>query len=405
MTAAPARALLSHLAADGGAARFVGGCVRDTVAGRAIGDIDVATDATPDRVTALLRERGARVIPTGLAHGTVTAIVDGTAFEITTLRCDVETDGRRAVVAFTRDWLSDAARRDFTMNALYLDGDGTLYDPTGGRADLESGRVRFVGAPRDRLAEDVLRLLRFFRFHAWYGAGAPDAEAMAACAAFAPRLSGLSGERVWAELSRIVRAPDPAGALRLMDRAGALSETVADAAEFRRLEKIVEIEAALGLDPSAIRRLAAVLDLEAADTGRLARRQRMSGAESGRLAGAANAARELVARPDAAAAGRRLYRWGEEIFADALAIAWAGRRAAGGAEDEFEAAGRALAAWRRPVFPLRGGDVVATGAEPGPAVGRLLREVEAWWIAEGFAPGREACLDRLAAASRSAAGG
>ena len=373
------------------------------LAGRAVKDIDVATEATPDRVAALLDGPGIRVIPTGLAHGTVTAVVEGAVFEITTLRRDVETDGRRAVIAFTDDWLADAARRDFTINALYLDGDGTLYDPTGGRADLEAGRVRFVGAAHDRLAEDVLRLLRFFRFHAWYGTGAPDAAAMAACRAFAPLLSGLSGERVWAELGRILGAPDPARALRLMDGVGALAEIVAGAAAFRRLDKAVEIEAALGLEPSAIRRLAAVLDLEAADIGRLARRQRMSRAESGRLGQAAAAARELIADPDAASAHRRLYRWGGEVFGDALAIAWAGCRAKGGDEAGFEAAGRALAAWRRPVFPIGGKDVVAIGAEPGPAVGRLLREVEAWWIAEGFAPDRDSCLDRLAAAHASAA--
>ena len=398
MTSEAARTLIARFAAADSTARFVGGCVRDSLAGRAVKDIDVATEATPDRVAALLEGRGVRVIPTGLAHGTVTAVVEGTVFEITTLRRDVETDGRHAAVAFTDDWLADAARRDFTINALYLDGDGTLYDPTGGRADLESGRVRFVGAAHDRLAEDVLRLLRFFRFHAWYGTGAPDAEAMAGCRAFAPRLPGLSGERVWAELGRILGAPDPAGALRLMDGVGALAEIVAGAAAFRRLDEVVEIEAALGLEPSAIRRLAAVLDLEAADIGRLARRQRLSRAESERLAQAAAAASELIAEPDAAAAGRRLYRWGEEAFGDALAIAWAECRAEGGDEAGFEAGGRALAAWRRPVFPIGGKDVVGIGAAPGPAVGRLLREVEEWWIAEGFAPDRDSCLDRLAAA-------
>ena len=398
MTAKPARTLLACLAADGAKARFVGGCVRDTLAGRAVRDIDVATEAPPDRVAALLDDHAIRVIPTGLAHGTVTAVVDGTVFEVTTLRRDVETDGRRALVAFTEDWLGDAARRDFTMNALYLDGDGTLYDPTGGRADLETGRVRFIGAAEERLAEDVLRLLRFFRFHAWYGSGAPDPEAMAACRGFAPRLPSLSGERIWAELGRILLAPDPAQALRRMDGAGALAPIVPGAAAFPRLARVVEIEDALGLAASAIRRLAAALDSGRADAGRLAGRLRLSRAETARLEKATEAAPAMIARPDAASSGCRLYRWGEETFGDALAIAWADCRARGGEEAGFRAGGQALAAWRRPVFPIGGADVLAAGAGPGPSVGRLLREVETWWISQGFAPDREACLARLAAA-------
>ena len=322
-------------------------------------------------------------------------------FEITTLRRDVDTDGRRAVVAFTDDWLADAARRDFTMNALYLDGDGTLYDPAGGRADLEAGRVRFVGAAHDRLEEDVLRLLRFFRFHAWYGTGAPDAAAMAACGAQATRLAGLSGERVWAEFARILAAPEPAAALRLMDRAGALAAIAPGASDFPRLHRTAAIEATLGLGASAVRRLAAALDPAAADIGWLVKRHRMSRAEAARLRSAADAARAFIAVPDAGVAGCRLYRWGEEIFGDALAIAWADCRGEAGDETAFESAGRALASWRRPAFPLAGGDAVALGVAPGPAIGRLLREVEAWWIAEGFAPDRAACLERLAAAHGS----
>ncbi|MDE0058519.1 MAG: CCA tRNA nucleotidyltransferase [Defluviicoccus sp.] len=401
MTAPAARTLLAALAGGGATARFVGGCVRDTLAGRPVHDIDIATEATPDRVAALLRTHGIRTIPTGLAHGTLTALVEGELFEVTTLRRDVETDGRRAVVAFTKDWLADAARRDFTFNALYLDADGTLYDPTGGRADLEAGRVRFVGEARERLAEDVLRLLRFFRFHASYGRGAPDPGAMAACRDFSPRLSGLSGERVWAELGRILCTPDPGGTLRLMGGAGALAPIVPGATAFARLDGVVGIEAALGLGASAIRRLAAVLEAKDAETGRLARRLRMSRAEAARLKKAVAASGALIGDPDPAASGCRLYRWGEEAFADALAIAWAGRRAGGGDEAAFESAARALAAWRRPVFPLGGRDAIALGAPPGPAVGSVLREVEAWWIAEGFAPGRDACLARLAAAAAS----
>lgn len=398
MTAPPARALLSRLSAEGDAARFVGGCVRDTVAGREVGDIDVATEAAPGRVMTLLDGQGIRAIPTGLAHGTVTAVVDGTVYEITTLRRDVETDGRRAKVAFTDDWLGDAARRDFTINALYLDADGTLYDPAGGLGDLEAGRVRFIGSPRDRLEEDVLRLLRFFRFHAWYGKGGPDKAAVAACRAFAPRLSGLSGERVWAELRRILAAPDPGDALRPMDEAGALGRVVPGAAAFDRLDRVIVIEEELGLDVSAIRRLAAVLVPEESDVGGLARRLRLSRAEWARLGKAVDASAQLIAEPDPASIGDRLYRWGERSFGDALAVAWADRRAKGENEDVFERHARALAAWTRPVFPVGGKDAIALGAAPGPAIGRALEEVEAWWIAREFAPGRETCLARLAAA-------
>ncbi len=398
MTNGAARAVLARLASDGWTARFVGGCVRDTVAGRTVKDVDIATDAPPGRVMALLEGRGMRAVPTGLAHGTVTAVAGGAVFEITTLRRDVETDGRRAVVAFTDDWSGDAARRDFTINALYLDGDGTLYDPTGGRADLAAGRVRFIGAANDRLAEDVLRLLRFFRFHARYGTGAPDAAAMAACRAYAPRLAGLSGERIWAEIRRILCARDPGQALRLMDEAGARAAVLAEAHLFDRLDRAVEIERELGLVPSAVRRLAAALPAEGLDIDGLARRLRFSRAAAARLRNAVAAAAELIAAPGAAPARRWLYRRGEETSGDALAVALADCRVMGRDEAAFDAFGPALADWTRPVFPIGGGDAVALGAAPGPSVGRALGEVEEWWIDQGFAPDREACLDRLAAA-------
>ena len=406
MTAQAARTLLSRLAAEGDTARFVGGCVRDTVAGREVRDIDVATEASPVRVMALLDGRGIRTIPTGLAHGTVTAVVDGGVYEITTLRRDVETDGRRAKVAFTGDWQADAARRDFTINALYLDADGTLYDPAGGLGDLRAGRVRFIGSPAERLEEDVLRLLRFFRFHAWYGEGAPDAAAMAACRAFAPRLSGLSGERVWSEFRKILAAPDPGGALRLMEEADSLGRIAAGAAaldRLDRLDRLVGIESELDLDASAIRRLAAVLVPATCDVGGLTRSLRLSRAEAARLEKAVETSARLMADPGAGSTGCRLYRWGERAFVDALAIAWADRRSTGGDEDEFERHARGLAGWTRPVFPVGGKDALALGASPGPKIGRALEEVEAWWIGEEFGPGREACLDRLAVALKRAA--
>ena len=229
MASGGAPAVLAALAASGDRARFVGGCVRDALAGRAVNDVDIATPTRPDRVIRLLEDAGIRALPTGLAHGTVTAAVDGAAIEVTTLRRDVATDGRRATVRFTDDWAADAARRDFTMNALYCDPDGTVHDHTGGLADLRAGRVRFVGSARRRIAEDALRMLRFFRFHAWYGAGPPDADALAACRELAPGLAGLAAERVWSELAKTLRAPEPAAAFASMEETGALAVVLGEA--------------------------------------------------------------------------------------------------------------------------------------------------------------------------------
>ncbi|MEE8534186.1 MAG: CCA tRNA nucleotidyltransferase, partial [Alphaproteobacteria bacterium] len=223
MKAPATRAVVDALTADSAEVRFVGGCVRDAVAGRKVTDVDIATPDPPETVTRLLEAAGIRVVPTGIAHGTVTAVIRHRHFEITTLRRDVETYGRRAKVAFTDDWTADAARRDFTINALFCDPDGTLYDPFGGIDDLDAGRVRFVGDAVKRIKEDVLRLLRFFRFYAHYGRPPPDAEALAACRAMARALPGLSGERVSAELLRLLAAPDPAAVLALMIEAEVLA--------------------------------------------------------------------------------------------------------------------------------------------------------------------------------------
>ncbi|MFQ5959208.1 MAG: CCA tRNA nucleotidyltransferase, partial [Alphaproteobacteria bacterium] len=222
MTVRATRAVVDALRAQGAEVRFVGGCVRDAVAGRKVTDVDIATPDPPETVIRLLEAAGIRVVPTGIKHGTVTAVVARRPFEITTLRRDVETYGRHAKVAFTDDWTADAARRDFTINALFCAPDGTLYDPFGGLDDLRAGRVRFVGDAVQRIREDVLRLLRFFRFYAHYGRPPPDAEALAACRAMALALPSLSGERVCAELLRLLAADDPAAVLELMIEADVL---------------------------------------------------------------------------------------------------------------------------------------------------------------------------------------
>ena len=228
LPAADTRAVLEALMADGKPARLVGGCVRDALAGRPVTDVDIATPETPPRVIDLLRAAGLKAVPTGVEHGTVTAVVRGKPFEVTTLRRDVTTDGRHAVVAFTDDWTEDAARRDFTMNALSADPDGRVHDPFDGVADLAAGRVRFVGEARARIREDVLRILRFFRFHAHYGKGAPDADGLAACRELAPLLPRLSAERVATELLKLLKAPDAAATVRMMREAGILAPILAE---------------------------------------------------------------------------------------------------------------------------------------------------------------------------------
>ncbi len=364
------------------AARLVGGCVRDAIAGRAVADVDLATPDTPDAAAAALRAAGLRVIPTGLAHGTLTVLSDGARFEVTTLRRDVETDGRHAVVAWTADWGEDAARRDFTINAMSLDRAGAVSDPFGGRADLAAGRVRFVGEAAARIAEDALRVLRFFRFQARYGVGEPDAEAVAAIAAATGDLARLSGERVWGELRRILAAPDPAGAFLLMERLGVLG-AVLPGAGAAGLARLVEA----GGPADEVLRLAALLADGDADVDAAASRLRLSGAERARLESLLVAAGPA---PGEDAAGLR--RWLAEVPADVLAgRAWL----RGGDGEGWPELRAGLTAQARPAFALEGRDVVALGVAPGPEVGRLLRLVRAWWVEGGCVAGREACLARL----------
>jgi poly(A) polymerase len=263
MTAPETSAVIKALTAEGAEVRFVGGCVRDAALGRAVADVDIATRDRPEVVSALLEAARLKVVPTGLKHGTVTAVVKGHHFEITTLRRDVETFGRHARVEFTDDWAADAARRDFTMNAMFLSVDGTLYDPFGGLADLEAGHVRFVGDARQRIEEDVLRLLRFFRFHARYGRGAPDADGLAACRALAHLVPTLSAERVRDETLKLLKAPAPADVLRLMAREDILGRYLAEARNFDRLAALVQLVPEHAA-PDALRRLAAVLDADGA---------------------------------------------------------------------------------------------------------------------------------------------
>ncbi|HKS88627.1 MAG TPA: CCA tRNA nucleotidyltransferase, partial [Stellaceae bacterium] len=279
MQDAPATALVAALAKAGIVARFVGGCVRDALLGRPIADIDLATSASPNEVIAALAAAHIKTVPTGIEHGTITAIVDTAGwprhYEITTLRRDVETYGRRARVAFDADWTEDAARRDFTINAIYLDPDGTLHDPVGGVADLEARRVRFVGEPARRIAEDVLRVLRYYRFEARFGdqraGGTGDDAARAACRAAVPLLRGLSAERVAQELTRLIAVPDPAPALRMMAEDGVLTAVLPEASRLDRLARLIALEP----EPDALRRLAALIAVDQAGATALGARLRL----------------------------------------------------------------------------------------------------------------------------------
>lgn len=409
MTAPESRRLLAALGASGLPVRFIGGCVRDALVHRKVQDIDLALALPPKEVMALLQRAGIHVVPTGIDHGTVTAIVDGRSFEITTLRVDVESYGRRARVAFTDDWVADAARRDLTINALSCTPDGDVYDYFNGIEDLGRGRVRFVGNAHDRIAEDVLRLLRFFRFYAHYGRPPPDAEALAACRAWADQLNLLSGERVRVEIFRTLMAPSPADVFRLMAEHHVLPHVLPEAGQFDRLQQMAWLEqsglARAEVQPDPVRRLAALLATDAAGGEAVAERLRLSNRQRDRLL-------TMLAPPCAVVPPaengqgvdrtllRALYRCDHATVCDLALLAWAAERAAAGRlPPQRNQAWMTLldraAALPRPIFPLKGRDVLALGIPPGPRVGELLGRVEAWWEQGGYLASRAACLEWL----------
>jgi poly(A) polymerase/tRNA nucleotidyltransferase (CCA-adding enzyme) len=360
--------------------RVVGGAVRDALAQRPVAEIDLATPLAPEQVMTALREAGLRAVPTGIEHGTVTAVADGRGFEITTLRRDVETDGRHAIVAFTDDWRADAARRDFTINAMSMTRDGKVFDYFGGVADLRAGRLRFVGDPATRIAEDYLRILRYFRFFARFATAPADPAALAAIRANVLGIAGLSVERVWSELSRMLSAPDPRGAVALMADAGVLDVVLPEGADPARLARL--IEAGAPADP--LLRLAALLTC---DAGALADRLRLSGAERDRLVALHGG---TVARPEMDnAALRRLL--ADEDAAILIDRAWL----VGGADADWAGLRARLAAMPRPVFPLEGRDVLALGVPEGPRVGSLLRAVRRWWLDGGCIATAVGCRGEL----------
>ena len=396
---APTRRLLTLLCADGTDARFVGGCVRDALIDRAVTDVDLATPDPPAVILAKLAAAGIQAIPTGIAHGTVTAVLDRRNYEITTLRRDVETDGRYAVVAFTDDWRADAARRDFTFNALSAGADGLVHDYHGGIDDLMAGRVRFVGDPDTRLGEDCLRLLRFYRFHAHYGREAPSAAARAACHRAAPGLARLSGERIRNEIMKLLAAGDPAPTLGMMIADGILESVLPQLRDVATLASLVALEPAD--QRAALRRLASLVPfpVDVSTFAALADRLRLSKSDHARLRAMAIGQDEI----DAAALCRAVYADGVETTRDRVLLGAARRRDDSGVATAL----RLIAAWLIPDLSVTGADVLARGVVAGPRVGKLLAAVEDWWIARDFMPDRAACLaelDRLTASSPPGAG-
>jgi poly(A) polymerase len=387
--AAPAsRKVLDALTAGGRPARFVGGCVRDGLLGRALagGEIDLATPEPPEQVMALLQAAGLKAIPTGLAHGTVTALIDGRHFEITTLRRDVATDGRHAKVAFTDDFQADAARRDFTINAMSCDPQGRLFDYFGGRADLAAGRVRFVGPPAQRIAEDFLRILRFFRFLAHYGQLPADPLALQACADAAPQIARLSAERVQAEMRRLLDASNPVPVLDLMAASGVLAQVVPGTPPRDRLARLL----ALAPDGDWLLRLAALLRGQAG-AAEVAWRWRLSSRDAERLL---MLAEQPLPPLRATPAERRqaLHRLGAGHYGDLVRLA-AAEASADGAGALLAEALVESAHWQPRSLPITGHDVMALGVPAGPVVGEVLAGVEAWWTERDFAPDRAACLE------------
>jgi poly(A) polymerase len=378
------RAVFAALGTAGIDARVVGGAVRNALLNRAVIDIDMATPALPDAIIRAAQAAGLKAVPSGIAHGTVTVVVGQRSFEITTLRQDVETDGRHAKVAFTADWVADARRRDFTMNALYCDAGGHVFDPLGGYPDLASGSVRFIGDASARIREDYLRILRFFRFTAEYGNGAPDAEGLAATVRERSGLAALSGERLRQELLRLLAAPRAVEMVDCMLDYGVLIMVLRSVFRPALLARLVEIERVLARDSDPVLRLAALAVDVLEDADNIGHRLRLSNSEHARLVRAASARAFAAAGPPSEAVAKaRLYADGEDAYRDLVLLSWAWSGAS--AADETWLERWALPQrWAPPVFPLGGDDVIALGVPAGPRVGEVLRAVEAWWIEGGF---------------------
>ena len=383
------------------ATRLVGGCVRDAVLGALASDVDLSTKLLPDQVIAACTAAGITTVPTGIAHGTITAIVDKRPFEITTLRKDVSTDGRRAKVAFTDDWHADAYRRDFTMNALYCDQDGTLFDPTGqGTEDALAGNLVFVGDPDQRIIEDHLRILRYFRFAARFTKGALTGPALDACARHAAAISTLSVERVWSELKKILTASDPRAVMQAMASTGVLAVALPETNDMNTFNALIDIEKSASLDVDPIQRLMALLQRDLTIVTAFCTRLKLSSVEGDRMKAWARDATHLVSDLSAREARQALYWMGNQTYLDRVRLAWAGD-----SEPRRAAQWRTMLAFEggfvAPRFLVTGTQVIAAGVAPGPAVGAVLAEVERWWVANDFIDDELSVIERLKAVVQS----
>ncbi|MEN5276892.1 CCA tRNA nucleotidyltransferase [Brucella sp. TWI432] len=399
----PLQALFAALNRDGGEVRVVGGAVRNALLGTKVSDVDLATTHLPEETVRLAKEAGFKPVPTGIEHGTITVVVQGQPFEVTTLRKDIETNGRHAKVAFGTDWKADAERRDFTINALYATADGDVIDYVGGLADIETKTLRFIGDAEQRIREDYLRILRFFRFFAWYGSGRPEADGLRASARLKDGLSQLSAERIWSELKKLLSAPDPSRAMLWMRQSGVLTAILPESEKWGidAIHGLVRAEADLGWDVDALLRLESIVPPDAARMTELGKRLKMSNAERARL--------EAWARADAIksetseqALKKLIYRGSSQAVADRIRLAYASARQEAAASDEamIRAGGYsrlldALEKYEPLVFPVTGGDLLALGVEKGPGLGEVLRDLETLWIDSGFSLDRDALLDKL----------
>ncbi|WP_425063242.1 CCA tRNA nucleotidyltransferase [Pyruvatibacter mobilis] len=393
---AETQALMAALNADGAVARFVGGCVRNALMGEPVTDVDIATTDAPDATARKIEAAGFKMVPLGVDHGTVMAVgAAGRTYEVTTLRVDVETDGRRAEVAFTGDWQADAERRDFTMNALYADADGTVHDPLGGYDDLKARKVRFIGDAATRIEEDYLRILRFFRFSASYGGGLLDETSLKACADNKAGLAQLSAERVQTELLKLVGADHSVPVLRAMAAAGILADVLPEAARLDRFEKAVDIETTQLFSSDPVLRLGMLVDsAEAAESA--ARRLKLSNADRDRIIAMHRDTTKIVCYLSMREVRRALYLMGLQLFKDRVMLGWAED---GKSTNAFQ--WRALLAmgdsWEKPELPLTGSMMKAAGVPEGPEMGRVHREVEEWWIDSDFTDDEFSIIERLKA--------
>lgn len=389
--------LLAVLDRAGEEARVVGGAVRNALLGEPLGDIDIATTALPAEVVRRAQAAGFKAVPTGIEHGTVTVVVLGRPFEVTTLREDVETFGRHAKVAFGRDWKRDAERRDFTMNALSAARDGTVYDYVGGLADIEERRVRFIGDAATRIAEDYLRILRFFRFHAAYGEGALDPAGVAACIAGRAGLEQLSRERIRMELIKLLLAKHAVPVLAVMTEVGLLEPVLGGVPLLASHANMRKLEAALAFEPDAVRRLGALGVAVVEDAERLRERLRLANQEYERLASMADGWWHISPQLGEQGAHALLYRLGPDRFADRVLLAWT-RSPQGAADHAWRLLATLPARWTAPRFPLKAADFIARGVAKGPRLGTAMRAAEEAWIAAGF-PDEEAAIAAIADAT------